>query len=54
MVTEANLILGDEHTMQHIDDILLNCTCKTYILSTNVTQQIQFFKKSTYIIEESK
>ena len=38
MVTERDLTLDDETTMQYPDDILQNCTCETYIiLLTNVT-----------------
>ena len=29
--------MADEHTIQHADDVLQNCTAETYIiLSTNV------------------
>ena len=37
-VTERNLTMGGEHTMQYICALLLNCTLETYwILLTNVT-----------------
>ena len=37
-VMEADLTWGGEHTTQYIDDVLQNCTAKTYIiLLINVT-----------------
>ena len=44
MVTEKNLILGCEHTVQKTYDVLLNCTGENYILLTNITP-IHFIKK---------
>ena len=39
MVTQGDLTLGGEHTMQYTDDVSQNCTLGTYIiLLTNVTQ----------------
>lgn len=39
MVMKGNLTLGNEHTMQYTNDVLLNCTLEIYIiLLTNVTQ----------------
>ena len=32
MVTEGDLTLGGEHTMQHSDDMSRNYTPKTYII----------------------
>ena len=38
MVTEGNLPLGDEHTIQCTDDVLQNCTHENdIILLINVT-----------------
>ena len=38
MMTERNLTMGGEHTMQYIYALLLNCTPETYwILLTNNT-----------------
>ena len=40
MVVEEDLIWGSEHTIQHTDDVLYNCTPEAYIiLLTNVTQK---------------
>ena len=47
MVTEGDLTLGGEHTMQFTDDVSQNCTFETYIiLLTDVTpiNLIKFFK----------
>ena len=39
MVVDEDLTWGGEHTIQHTDDVLQNCTPETYItLLTNVTQ----------------
>lgn len=32
MVTEGNLTLGGEHTMQYTDGVLQNCILETYII----------------------
>ena len=37
MVTEWDLTLGGEHTMQYSDDVLQNSTLESYIILTNVT-----------------
>lgn len=38
MVMEGDQILGDEHTVEYIDDVLQNYTPETYVtLLTNVT-----------------
>lgn len=38
-VTKEELTLGDEHTVQYIDDEFQKCTLETYIiLLSNVTQ----------------
>ena len=38
MVTEGDLTLGGEHTIQYTDDTLQNCSLETYIIIlTNVT-----------------
>ena len=47
MVTEGDLTLGGEHTMQFTDDVSQNCTFETYIiLLTDVTpiNLIKFLK----------
>lgn len=45
LLTEGNLISGDEQTMQYAYDALLNCTPETYlILLTNVTPIISIKK----------
>ena len=55
MVTEEDLILGNGHTMQYLDDVLQNCTSKAYIISlTNVTpikinkENLRVFKTAPY------
>ena len=46
MVTEGDLTLGGEHTMQYTDDVLQNCKLEIYIiLLTNVTSINLIFKK---------
>lgn len=46
MVMEGELSLGVQHTMQHIDDALQNCTSGTYIsLPANVTAINLILKK---------
>ena len=41
VMTEGNLTLGAEHTMQYTYDVLLNCTLETcMILLTHVTSII--------------
>ena len=45
MVTEGDVTLGSEHTMQYIDDILQNCTPETYIIFFTSVTPIQFIKK---------
>ena len=38
MVTERDLTLGDEHTIQYTDDVLQNCIRATYMsVLTNIT-----------------
>ena len=38
MVREGDFTWGGEHTIEHTDDVLQNCTPETYmILLTNVT-----------------
>ena len=38
MVTEGDLTLGSEHSIQYTDDVLQNCALETYvILLANVT-----------------
>ena len=46
MMTEGDLTLGCEHTMQYTYGVLLNCILKTYIiLLTNVTPINLLLKK---------
>ena len=35
MVIEGDLTLGGEHSMEYINDVLYNCTLKTYIILLN-------------------
>ena len=45
MVTEGNLPLGDEHTIQCTDDVLQNCTPETYIILLSNVTPINSIKK---------
>ena len=41
-MTEGDLIWGGDHTIQHTDDVLQDCSPETYIiLLSNVTPIIQ-------------
>ena len=46
MVTEGDLSLGDEHTIQCTDDVLQNCTLKSYIILLINTAPIISMKKN--------
>ena len=56
MMIEEDLTLGGEHTVQHRDDVLQNCTHETHIiLLTNVTliHLINFLKEENIAFVES-
>ena len=55
MVTEKDLTLGGEHTMQYTDDVSWNCTTEHYIISlTNVNPMKLVLKRKKMLISTKK
>ena len=48
LVTEGNLTLGSEHTMQYTDYVLLNRTLETYIILLTSITLINLLKEKTH------
>ena len=41
---EGDLTWGGEHTVKYIDDVLQNCTAKSYVISLTNVMQINSIK----------